>query len=92
MSAVAGGASTLVLLVALGVLALSDFGDAFVQFHLLAFDNDLWILDPSRDYLIMLFPEGFWFDATLRIATLAALEAAAFIGGGAILLLASRRQ
>jgi uncharacterized membrane protein len=23
------------------------------------------MLDPTRDYLIILFPEGFWFDAAL---------------------------
>jgi uncharacterized membrane protein len=23
------------------------------------------MLDPTKDYLIMLFPEGFWFDAAM---------------------------
>jgi len=30
--------------------------------------------DPSRDYLIMLFPEPFWFTATIRMATSVALQ------------------
>jgi integral membrane protein (TIGR01906 family) len=63
-----------------------DFGDAFVQFHLVAFSNDLWILDPTRDHLLMLFPEGFWFDATMRIAGLTALEAAALAVLGAAVM------
>ncbi len=49
----------------IGVLALMDFNWLFTQFHLLSFANDLWLLDPSKDYLIMMFPEGFWFDAAL---------------------------
>ena len=59
---------------------LVDFSEAFVRFHEMAFSNDLWILDPRTDYLIMLYPEGFWLDATLRIAMLSAIEAVV-IGG-----------
>lgn len=80
-----GGSITLAFLLALGGLALADFGDAFVQFHLVAFSNDLWVLDPRRDYLLMLFPEGFWFDATMRSATLTILQALAFVALGGIL-------
>jgi integral membrane protein (TIGR01906 family) len=87
---VAGGA-TLVVLLLLGVLSMLHFGEAFVQFHHLAFSNDLWMLDPRRDYLIMLFPEGFWFDATMRIAMLTAIEACAFIGLGTAALIWGRR-
>jgi uncharacterized membrane protein len=29
--------------------------------------NDLWQLDPRRDYLVIIFPQGFWFDATMRV-------------------------
>jgi integral membrane protein (TIGR01906 family) len=81
-----GGRLTVALLVGVAGLALVDFGDAFVQFHLIAFSNDLWILDPTRDYLLMLFPEGFWFDATIRIASFTALEAAALAALGVFLI------
>src|SRR5438128_2223549 len=46
---------TLVALV--GVLSLMDFDALWTRFHQVAFRNDLWQLDPTRDYLIMLFPE-----------------------------------
>jgi integral membrane protein (TIGR01906 family) len=71
----AGAILTVVLLAVAGLLSLVDFSQAFVRFHELAFSNDLWILDPRTDYLIMLYPEGFWLDATLRIAMLSAVEA-----------------
>ncbi len=63
---VVGGSSlTLGLMLLLGLGSLLNFEQLFLQFHLLSFTNDLWILDPSRDYLVMLFPQGFWFDAAI---------------------------
>jgi integral membrane protein (TIGR01906 family) len=61
-----GGGITLGIIVALGIMSmLVDFQQVFTQFHFLAFTNELWMLDPTRDYLIMLFPQGFFQDATL---------------------------
>jgi len=38
---------------------------------MVSFSNDLWILDPSKDYLIMMFPQEFFNDAALfMIATI----------------------
>jgi integral membrane protein (TIGR01906 family) len=73
-----------VLLVALvGVLSLIDFTELWTRFHQIAFRNDLWQLDPTRDYLIMLFPEPFWYTATIRMAVTVALETVgvAVLGG-----------
>ena len=80
-----GAALTVGVLLVLGGLSLFDFSQVFVQFHELSFSNDLWMLDPRRDYLIMLFPEGFWFDATMRIALFTLLEALALAAIGAAL-------
>lgn len=80
------------VLVLVGGLAMLDFGELFVRFHLLSFSNDLWVLDPRRDYLIRLFPEGFWYDATVRIALLTLLEAGALgLVGGGLRVRAARR-
>ena len=67
---------SLVLLVAL--LALVGFDRLFLYFHLVSFSNDLWILDPRHDYLIAMFPQGFFFDCTVAIAVLTLLEGAFF--------------
>jgi integral membrane protein (TIGR01906 family) len=80
-----GAGLSLVLLLLVGALSLLDFSELFVRFHQLSFQNDLWMLDPRQDYLIMLFPEGFWFDVTIKIALLTAIEAVA-IGGTGLLL------
>ncbi|MGE3267882.1 MAG: TIGR01906 family membrane protein [Chloroflexota bacterium] len=70
-----GGIATVTILGLAGLLSLVDFTEAWIKFHEIAFTNDLWMLDPRTDYLIMLYPEGFWFDAVMRIATHTATEA-----------------
>ncbi len=77
-----GGALTLVLMLVLGLLVLFNFEGFFLQFHLLSFANDFWMLDPSRDYLIMLFPQGFWYDVSLYLAIAAAVSALVLGGVG----------
>ena len=65
-----GGGLTLGIAAVVGILSLFGFQRLFIFFHLVSFDNDLWILDPTRDYLIMMFPQGFFFDATVFIVVL----------------------
>jgi integral membrane protein (TIGR01906 family) len=63
-----GGLATLGLVGLAGVGALVGFDRLFLAFHLVSFSNDLWQLDPRTDYLIAMFPERFFFDATMWIA------------------------
>jgi integral membrane protein (TIGR01906 family) len=67
----------------LGVIALAGFDTAFERFHVIFFSNDLWQLDPARDHLIQMFPDGFWRDVTLWIGvgTLAELGVLAAAAG-----------
>ena len=67
-------------MLALGLSALFGFDQLFYQFHLLSFSNEFWQLDPAKDYLIMLFPGGFWYDAALFCA-LATVGLAVILGG-----------
>ena len=62
---VAGSAVTLGLMAFLVVWALIGFDRLFILFHEVSFSNELWILYPARDYLIMLFPGGFFHDAAI---------------------------
>jgi integral membrane protein (TIGR01906 family) len=64
-----GGIFSIAIMIALGLAAIIDFHWLFWQFHLVSFTNDLWLL-PATDYLIMLFPEGFWFDAAIFCSAL----------------------
>ncbi|MPZ13324.1 MAG: TIGR01906 family membrane protein [Chloroflexi bacterium] len=71
-----GGGISVLLVGALGLTALMDFGQLFLRFHLVSFTNELWLLDPARDRLIQLFPQGFFFDAAIRIAAVTVSAAA----------------
>jgi integral membrane protein (TIGR01906 family) len=68
---IAAAAFTLVLV----AWAMIDFNSLFLLFHLVSFSNNLWILDPTRDYLIMMFPEGFFNDAAMFIVLTILVEA-----------------
>ena len=62
-----GGWATVALLVVVGLAMTVGFDRLFLAFHLISFTNDLWQLDPRRDYLIAMFPEVFFFTATVLI-------------------------
>ena len=83
-----GGGLTLGLVVAVGLFALIGFDSLFLKFHQLSFANDFWLLDPRTDYLLLLFPQGFWFDVTMRVVVLVVAGAAMLtaVCGGYLLL------
>ncbi len=70
-----GAVATLSLMVLLVVWALIDFNSLFYLFHIVSFSNDLWLLDPSRDYLIMMFTESFFYDAAIMVTATIMAEA-----------------
>ena len=82
----AGSLVTVVLVAAVGLFALVGFDALFLVFHRISFANDLWQLDPRTDYLLIMFPTGFWFDATIRVASTAVAGAVALAALGAFLL------
>ena len=49
------------------MIALIDFTWFWTNFHHVFFNNDLWLLNPKTDILIMMVPEQFFFDLTFRI-------------------------
>ena len=88
-----GGLLTLALVLAVGLFALVGFDSLFLLFHQLSFTNDLWQLNPRTDYLLIMFPQGFWFDATMRIALTAIAGAVLLVAvSGGYLWFFNRRQ
>lgn len=88
---VIGSSLTLALMLALGAGMLLNFDQLFLQFHLISFANDFWQLDLAKDYLIMMFPEGFWYDAARYIA-LATAGMAIVMGGASAAYLKFNRK
>ena len=85
--AMQGVALMAVVVVAVGFFALAGFDTLFLRFHQVAFTNDLWQLDPRTDYLLIIFPQGFWFDATMVVVALTVAESVALaVASGGYLL------
>ena len=78
---VGGSGITLCLMLALGLGSLFGFNSLFWQFHVISFtSNDFWLLDPTKDYLKMLFPDGYFYDVVL-FCTLGVAGVAVILGG-----------
>jgi integral membrane protein (TIGR01906 family) len=86
------GLASIAVLGTLGLVVLTGFDAAFERFHLIAFDNDLWQLDPDTDRLIQMFPEGFWYDVTLWVAVATSVELIALAIGSAAILRMTREE
>ncbi|MFC2045648.1 TIGR01906 family membrane protein [Chloroflexota bacterium] len=89
---VIGTGSLLAVMMAVGLMALLNFDWFFLQFHFQFFTNDFWQLDPSRDYLIMLFPQGFFYDAARFCGMLIIGATGTLLGVAAIYLRRHRRK
>jgi len=76
-----GGLYTIVSLAAEGIIVGIAFDFFFTLFHEILFRNDFWLLDPRRDFLVVMFPEQFWFEATLLVA-FATVAMALLLAGG----------
>jgi integral membrane protein (TIGR01906 family) len=90
---VVGGSSlTLGLMLALGLVGSFAFDWLFWQFHVISFTaNDFWLLDPTKDYLKMLFPDGYFYDVVL-FCTLGVAGLAVILGGVSRLWLKFNRK
>ena len=75
-----GSGLTVAIVLLVGLMSLADFESLFLFFHETSFSNDFWRLDPNRDYLLMMFPDGFWFDATIFVALATVGQAIALAG------------
>jgi len=71
-------------LVVFGATAAINFGWLFTQFHFLSFANDLWLLDPYNDFLLIMFPQRFFFEAALFIGLLTIIDFALLFGAARV--------
>lgn len=68
----------------LGLWIATDFTDFWTHFHGVFFTNDLWLLDPATDFMIVICPEKLFFALVVKILihfllVLLPLEAVAYI-------------
>lgn len=77
--AILGAAVTLGIGAVVGIASLVAWNQVFLLFHRISFDNLLWILNPRTDYLIRMFPTGFFLTATILIAGVTLAECGALV-------------
>ena len=51
----------------ISVYATFDFYDFWMNFHYIFFTNDLFILNPNTDILIMMVPQQFFMNLVFKI-------------------------
>ena len=78
MLAVSGILTIIPTLLLLFVMKI-NFNLAFTFFHLISFNNDLWLLDPAVDSLVVIYPEGFFYDMAIKIVLAALIQALALV-------------
>lgn len=86
---VGGSGITLAVMLALGLGTLFGFRQLFYQFHLLFFSNEFW---SAEGYMLRLFPEPFFYDATLFCALVTSGMAVILGGVSGGYLLATRKD
>ena len=86
---VGGSGITLALMLALALGTLLNFDQLFLQFHLISFTNEFW---SAEGYMLLLFPQDFWYDITVLCGGITA-GLAVILGGvaGGCLLFARKR-
>ena len=80
-----GAALTAAIILVLGLLSVVAFRQVFTVFHYIGFPQGNWVFDPRTEYLVQVFPFGFWRDITLLIGAFILLGAAVLWGAGGAL-------
>ena len=75
----------------LGIGSLVAFDQLFLLFHYIGFPQGNFLFDSRSDYLVRVFPFGFWRDITLLIGAMTLLEAGALYAAGLLLRRAAAR-
>jgi len=56
-----------------------NFDSFFTFFHKIAFDNNLWLMNPATDKIILMYPQGLFYDIAIKIAIFTLIQAIALI-------------
>ncbi len=80
-----GATLTAAVILALGLLSVVAFRQVFIVFHYIGFPQGNWVFDPRTEYLVQVFPFGFWRDITLLIGAVILLGTAVLWGAGGVL-------
>ena len=86
-----GAMLTAAVVLVLALLSVVAFRQVFIVFHYIGFPQGNWVFDPRTEYLVQVFPFGFWRDITLLIGAFILLGTAIAWGMGGALRSYGRR-
>ena len=72
-----GAIITAASILAIGIASVVAFDQVFLLFHQIGFPQGNFQFSSQTDYLVLVFPNGFWEDITLVIGVMTLVEAAA---------------
>ena len=88
-----GGLVTAGAIAVVGLATLVAFDQVFLLFHYIGFPQGNFLFDSRTDFLVRVFPFGFWYDVTMLIGILTLFEAGGLIAAGfAVPRLTGRRH
>lgn len=62
------------IVIIFGLIVAFTFDKSFILFHIISFNNDLWLLNPETDLLINIFPESFFLNNFILVIGLSIIE------------------
>lgn len=62
------------IVIIFGLIVALTFDKSFILFHIISFNNDLWLLNPETDLLINIFPESFFLNNFILVVMLSIIE------------------
>jgi len=62
------------IVIIFGLIVAFTFDKSFILFHIISFNNDLWLLNPEADLLINIFPESFFLNNFILVIGLSIIE------------------
>ncbi len=68
------------VIVIIGAASIVAFDQVFLLFHYIGFPEGNFTFDSRADYLVRVFPNGFWEDITFAIGGMTLIEAALLFG------------
>lgn len=87
-----GNAAFVAIFAILAIYAAVDFNSFWNGFHHIFFTNDLWILNPATDILIMMVPQQFFFDLVMRIVIASVVAIAVLLAADILWLKGMKRR
>lgn len=75
-----------IVFVILLILFFTYFDSAFLMMHKVLFNNDLWIMNPNQDFMILLFSHEFFKSVLLRIVIYVLVLSVVFLSFGMLML------